>query len=294
MTGRAGALVLLLLAPPAAADLAPPGGEAVVRDARPLSSHEVATAPFRPDPVTVTAEGAVTRTTWQVPGATTSLALLAPLREALEADGYEIVFQCETDRCGGFDFRFGIDVTPAPGMFVNIADFRYLAARKGEEWVTLLASVAGRMGHVQTTRVGDPGAPAPVVSTRDVALGGVGRSLQATGRAVLADVTFGTGSTELPGDYASLAELADYMAADPAVTVALVGHTDAEGGPEGNLAISKRRAEAARRLLIERHGVAADRVEAYGVGYFAPLARNDSAEARAANRRVEAVVTSVE
>ena len=287
-------LALLLLATPAAADLAPPGGEAVLRETEPLGSHRVATGPFDPDPRAATVEGAVARTTWLVPGASSSLALLVPLREALEADGYEVVFQCETDRCGGFDFRFGIDVTPAPQMFVNIADFRYLSARRGDDWVTVLTSVAGRAGHVQTTVVGEAGAPAPVVSTRAVPLGEVGRSLDATGRAVLADVTFGTGSTDLPGDYASLAELADYMAADPDVTVALVGHTDAEGGTEGNLALSKRRAEAARRLLVERHGIAAGRLESHGVGYFSPLARNDSPESRAANRRVEAVITSTD
>jgi OOP family OmpA-OmpF porin len=47
-----------------------------------------------------------------------------------------------------------------------------------------------------------------------------------------------------------------------------------------------------RAALIRDHGVAPERLIAEGVGYLAPRVRNDTAEGRALNRRVEAVVTS--
>ncbi len=94
--------------------------------------------------------------------------------------------------------------------------------------------------------------------------------------------------------YAALAALADYLTANPATTVALVGHTDAEGSAEANMAISRRRADSARTLLTDRYGIAARRLETWGAGFFAPLTRNDTEEGRSLNRRVEAVVTSTE
>jgi OOP family OmpA-OmpF porin len=60
------------------------------------------------------------------------------------------------------------------------------------------------------------------------------------------------------------------------------------------MAISRRRAESARALLTGRYGADPARVEAFGMGYFAPVASNATPEGREANRRVEAVVTSTE
>lgn len=307
-SGAAPALLLpalLLCLPARAFEPRLPGATEVLRTSEGFGAHAVATGPARPDPPLEEAEGAVARTVWSAEGATTA-ALLSALRAQLDAEGYEMAFGCAARACGGFDFRFAIDVTPPPAMFVDLADFRYLSARRGEAWVTALASRAGDVAQVQVTAVLPSGAetgtdaeePAPVLSTRSLPAmpaapaGPVTARLAATGRAVLSDLAFATGSSELAGDHASLAELAAALDADPSLTVALVGHTDAEGGTEGNLAISRRRAEAARRLLVERHGVAPGRVEARGIGYFAPLARNDTAQGRAANRRVEAVVTS--
>ena len=55
----------------------------------------------------LTLEGAIARRVWRLdsPGLT-PLQVLAPLRTQLEAQGYEIVFECAARTCGGFDFRF--------------------------------------------------------------------------------------------------------------------------------------------------------------------------------------------
>lgn len=340
---RALALTLAAAATPVAALDPPAGATLTLSEASPLDSLRVATGPFAGGLPAVTTEGAVTRRVWSVADPGTTLALLRPLREALLAEGWEVAFECAARDCGGFEFRFEIDVAPAPEMFVDLSDYRYLAARRGEAWTELVVSRSGAVGYVQATEVapapsaaspaspsGEAGAPAvPLASDRadtpagpsappadakgaavqpapdrvdapegppppmPADAGDVAGGLERVGRAVLADLDFASGSTALPGEeYPSLAALAAFMAANQDVTVALVGHTDSVGSAEGNLAVSLARARSARDLLVRRHGVAAGRVEAWGVGFYAPLGTNATEAGRRANRRVEAVVIS--
>lgn len=74
---------------------------------------------------------------------------------------------------------------------------------------------------------------------------------------------------------------------DPAVGVALEGHTDALGSEAYNQALSERRANAVRDALQQR-GVAPDRIRSIqGFGESAPAAPNDTPANRQLNRRVE-------
>jgi OOP family OmpA-OmpF porin len=68
--------------------------------------------------------------------------------------------------------------------------------------------------------------------------------------------------------------------------VLIEGHTDSQGKAESNRKLSQRRAEAVRSYLIKK-GVAAERLEAKGFGPDRPIADNDTAKGRAANRRVD-------
>ena len=132
---------------------------------------------------------------------------------------------------------------------------------------------------------------APVNPSSDSIAG----SLAQLGRAVLHDLTFETGSASLgAGPFASLAALADYLIADPARRVALVGHTDAVGALEKNVALSKRRAAAVLERLVSTHGVPRSQIEAEGMGYLSPIAPNQTSEGREANRRVEVILLNTE
>jgi OOP family OmpA-OmpF porin len=90
--------------------------------------------------------------------------------------------------------------------------------------------------------------------------------------------------------YPSLVALAAFLAENPARRVVLVGHTDAEGGRDSNIALSEARAEAVRRHLIDVLGVNPAQLDAAGIGYLAPRATNETAGGREANRRVEVVL----
>lgn len=251
----------------------------------------------------MTVEGALARSVWQVEDYSgNSAQLMAPLRAQIEAQGYAPVFACDATLCGGFDFRFAMDVTPEPAMHVDLGDYSYFVAQiegeEGTEYVGLLTSRGGLRGYIHMVRI-SPADMTPVsvaVSTRSPdgdEIVDIRESLTVQGTATLADLSFSTGSSTLAeGDYPSLMDLAAFLNDNPETRVVLVGHTDAEGSLEGNIALSRARAEAVRGYLIQTLGVDGAQLGAEGVGYLAPRANNASDEGRQQNRRVEVVVTS--
>lgn len=253
-------------------------------------------------------EGRVTQQAWRIAAPSlTTLQLVRPLREQLRNDRYQIIFECQTEACGGFDFRFAVATLPPPEMRINIGDFRFLAAERrgvdGPEYLTLFISRTAEAGFVQITHVGpDNAVAAPIAQAEAAPLRAFGATpdaslaeeLNQVGRSVLDDLSFETGSAQLAqGEYPSLAALADYLIATPSRTVALVGHTDIAGGLEPNIALSKRRAASVLERLVTAYGVDRAQLEAEGMGYLAPLASNQTEQGRTANRRVEVIVTSI-
>jgi len=71
--------------------------------------------------------------------------------------------------------------------------------------------------------------------------------------------------------------------------ILLIGHTDAIGTDAYNLGLSRRRAEAVRRLLLAR-GIDPRRIRIEAAGSHRPRASNAHPAGRAANRRVEVVI----
>ncbi len=290
-------LSLLLAVPAQAQELTLPASARQISDrTSALDSYELPTGVFSDGSVpSRTVEGRVERLTWRLQaGASTTLQILAPLRDQLQAQGFEIAFECEARTCGGFDFRFGTEVVPTPDMYVAIHDYRFLAATRGDEVLSLLISRNPPDGYVQMIRVTPVGTqatpPLVIEETVDSSAGLLGE-LISNGHVILDDLHFRTGEVALgEGPFASLNRIAGYLADNPSTRLALVGHTDDTGALQANIAVSTKRAEAVRDRLIEAHGVAADRIEAQGAGYLAPITSNATPEGRDINRRVEAVL----
>ncbi len=251
-------------------------------------------------------EGMVQRRAWRLEaGDLTLLSVLVPLREQLQAQGFDILLECETRVCGGFDFRFATEVLPEPAMHVDLGDFRFLSARKGDRAASLLISRSASSVFVQMISVGpdappEPTAatepavplplPAPVTAPAPADIGDLAARLDQGYGVVLDDLLFASGSAALAeGDYASLTALAAWLKADPDRMILQVGHNDASGGVTSNVALSENRAQAVRGVLMSRFGVNGRQVQAQGVGPMAPRDTNATEEGRRKNRRVEAI-----
>lgn len=79
----------------------------------------------------------------------------------------------------------------------------------------------------------------------------------------------------------------------PETTVVLEGHTSAVGKAEYNKWLSKKRADAVAKQLVDK-GIDEMRITTVGFGEERLKNMGDSAQAHAENRRVEAKVKSIE
>ncbi|MGR3292311.1 MAG: OmpA family protein, partial [Paracoccaceae bacterium] len=86
----------------------PAGAILTTQSAQPFTSTTIPIGVFSDGIVPMlSAEGTVLSQAWKIISNTlTTLQMITPLRDQLTEDGYEILLDCETDQCGGFDFRF--------------------------------------------------------------------------------------------------------------------------------------------------------------------------------------------
>ena len=76
------------------------------------------------------------------------------------------------------------------------------------------------------------------------------------------------------------------LRANPNVRIRIAGHADDRGSDDYNVALSQRRAAAARRFLVDQ-GIAQDRVDVVGFGEERPARMGSGEEVWAMNRRAE-------
>lgn len=116
------------------------------------------------------------------------------------------------------------------------------------------------------------------------------RALTDTGKAILHGLYFDTDKDTLrPDSRPMIEEIVKLLTENPQLKVRVVGHTDNQGATAYNLDLSRRRTAGVVAELTSVHGIAADRLDSFGAGPYAPVASNDTEEGRAANRRVELV-----
>jgi OOP family OmpA-OmpF porin len=116
------------------------------------------------------------------------------------------------------------------------------------------------------------------------------RSLNDSGRVSLYGIYFDTDKDAVRPDSAvTLVEIQKLLLTNPQLRIHVVGHTDNQGAAEHNLDLSRRRAASVVSELTAKFGIAANRLDSFGCGFYAPVASNAAEEGRAKNRRVELV-----
>lgn len=104
-------------------------------------------------------------------------------------------------------------------------------------------------------------------------------------------ITFNSGTANISNaGQLVLDDIAAILIADPNLSVTIEGHTDSVGNPETNLQLSLARAIAVAEYLVAV-GVDEASLTPVGSGDTDPIGDNETQEGRAANRRIEFIVS---
>ena len=111
-----------------------------------------------------------------------------------------------------------------------------------------------------------------------------------TSTVVLHGLTFfSSESSEIEsGSHYVLDDIYNSLVYYPDLKIEIAGHTDNQGADDFNMSLSLNRARSVMNYLVSK-GIAPDRIRARGYGKERPVESNETAEGRAANRRVEVI-----
>ncbi|MGD1048107.1 MAG: OmpA family protein [Candidatus Krumholzibacteriaceae bacterium] len=114
--------------------------------------------------------------------------------------------------------------------------------------------------------------------------------LDETGRIVTHGILFDSGSDKIRAEsYKTLADIGQLLTGTPALRLSIEGHTDSDGAADYNLTLSDNRAKSVKSYLMATYKIDGARLESKGWGETKPIDKNDTAEGKANNRRVELI-----
>jgi OOP family OmpA-OmpF porin len=259
-----------------------------------------------------TVEGKVYNYLYLIPADRTPLEVYRNYKAALEKGGFQILAACEDEReCerqrldrNAAEWTRRSDCWIGGSESISALDSngnyppRYLAARLKRAGGDVTVLLMARAPSSTQTEAG-VGGPyfLQVIEAKPMETGNVtvnaaamAQGLVADGKMALYGIYFDSAKADIkPASKAQLDEMAKLMAAQKALKVYIVGHTDNQGAAEANLALSQKRADAIVAALVRDYKVDPKRMQARGAASFAPVASNASEAGRARNRRVELV-----
>jgi OOP family OmpA-OmpF porin len=101
-------------------------------------------------------------------------------------------------------------------------------------------------------------------------------------------VEFDTNKSDIKTKYdEDLNKLGTFLKEWPKAKGEISGHTDNVGSDKYNLGLSQRRAASVKKYLVEKFGIAPERLTTEGYGETKPIATNKTKEGRQLNRRIE-------
>jgi outer membrane protein OmpA-like peptidoglycan-associated protein len=231
-------------------------------------------------------QGKVTRIVYQNPQGRSTMEIFLNYRKALEDAGMAALYACALNECGPAYARSAWN--RYNGLFAAAdGDPRYLAGKivtpKAAAYVALMV---GRL-RTQFDVVEIVAMQEDLVAVDAAALA---RGIDREGRVSVYGIYFDTDKADIkPESKPALDEIGKLLKSRSGLKLYLVGHTDMTGALAHNRALSEARARAVVKALVNDYGIAAERLEGYGVGPLAPAASNATSEGKAKNRRVELV-----
>lgn len=213
----------------------------------------------------------------------------------LKKNGFTIDFKCDAEKgqcANNWDsqIHFANSVkrprNDPYAVYSDYASYRYLAASKngqngGNVYVTIYMSKEWIFASVLEEQA---------LENKMVDASEMARSINETGRVALYGIYFDTNKSTLKAESSStIEEIAKLLKKEKDLKLAVVGHTDNQGDIDYNMKLSKERAKAVVDTLVKKHGINANRLKHWGVGFLSPVATNRTEDGRAKNRRVELV-----
>lgn len=237
---------------------------------------------------TKTLEGRVTRIGYHLDPGPSILEVTRNVENKLKDAGYDIVFTCKSDDCGGADFAYnGPEILNIPFMWMG-DDFRYLAAHKSGDVDTYAAILVSSNNDevVYQLMVAEVG----TMENRMVDAKKMASSISETGKIALYGILFDYDKADIkPESRPALDQIGTLMKDNPDLKIIVVGHTDNQGSLEYNLSLSTKRAQAIVADLTKTYDIDAGRMTPAGAAFLAPVASNRTEDGQAQNRRVELV-----
>jgi len=259
-------------------------------------------------------EGKATRLMYLIPHGRTSLEVFRNYERSLAERGFEILYTCAGETCGGAaggswgaGQRLQELIYPtsraigsagqhsATAFSYSVKDRRYLAARS-KDGLTTAGVFLAESNHIflrdnkQRVAVHIDIVELAAMEQRMVDAAELAKGIGESGSVTLDNIYFDFAAATLTAESdAAIAEAAKLLKDNPGLEIYVVGHTDSVGGYDTNLDLSRRRAQAVVDALVNRHGIGSSTVVPAGVGPLAPVASNATDAGRARNRRVELV-----
>jgi outer membrane protein OmpA-like peptidoglycan-associated protein len=116
------------------------------------------------------------------------------------------------------------------------------------------------------------------------------RAIEEKGKVTLYGINFDFNQSTIKAESEPvLKEVAALLQQQPELRLRIEGHTDNVGKPAYNLDLSKKRAESVKTYLTGKFQIDPSRLATEGFGDSKPIAKNDTDQGRAQNRRVELV-----
>ena len=235
--------------------------------------------------------GRTTTKVFQIDGTSLTLdQMLQPIITYLNDKQFSIELYCNTNVCGGFNFRKKLTVSNPPFMLVNVANYSVITAVKNSSAISLVASKLGNTIYLQILSIGTTDNDL-ILQDQEPLKDNYSSKLKEDGAIVLDDLIYRSGSADLgPGPFESLSDLANFLKGTPSSSIILVGHSDAIGELRKNIELSRNRAQAVVDRLIKDYGIDQSRISAQGIGFLSPKTNNSTEKSRKKNRRVEAIL----
>ncbi|MCL4065448.1 DUF4892 domain-containing protein [Pseudomonas sp. GX19020] len=236
-------------------------------------------------------EGKFTEILYRGPEQRSALEVFRNYEAALAKAGFETLYTCSKKDCGP---RLRQLINPGARFNGLIYDDerRYIAAKisrpEGDAYLALYITSFEPENrpyiYLAITEIAPMDEKMVVVEASEIQ-----ETMARDGRIAIYGILFDFDQASiLPESKDQIDQLAAMLAAEPALSVLIVGHTDGQGAFDYNLSLSQRRAQSVVDALVAL-GIAKDRLTPAGAGMVAPVATNRSDEGRAKNRRVEIV-----